>query len=92
MPFVFPQFRCLAAAAVVLAVAGCEEPPAPVPVATWPQREDWKLPPEQHLLCKDKTGLVWTVPFAKARLKAETEHRLMLIKPSDFGAFTDGGW
>ena len=43
--------------------------------------------------CKrDGTGIEWTLPFKKAREKAEKEKRLLLIKPIAFGTEKNGGW
>ena len=48
--------------------------------------------PVEHPLAKDKTGVHWMLPFAEANKKAESEKRLLLIKPVAFGTTADGGW
>ncbi len=80
------------AAISALTLAGCGESPSPTAAESWPGEADWQLPPEKHPLLKDRTGLIWTVPFRQARAEAEAKHRLLLIKPSDFGSFRDGDW
>jgi hypothetical protein len=40
----------------------------------------------------DKTGIHWSLPFATARERATTEHRLLLIKPIAFGTEKNGCW
>ena len=47
---------------------------------------------ESSCLSKDKTGMAWIHPFAKALEKAKTETRILLIKPVAFGTTPDGGW
>ena len=47
---------------------------------------------KDHPLNKDKTGIGWVIPFTKARAKAKTESRLLMIKPVAFGTSPDGGW
>ncbi len=48
--------------------------------------------PETHPLTKDKTGMAWVLPFKHALEKAQTEKRLLMIKPVAFGTTPDGGW
>ena len=52
------------------------------------------LAPEErdHPLVHDKTGIEWTFPFSKARKKAATEKRILMIKPVAFGTTHDGNW
>ncbi len=45
-----------------------------------------------HPLSKDKTGLHWVLPFAKAAETAQSKSRLLMIKPVAFGTTPDGGW
>ena len=49
-------------------------------------------PAQDNPIRKDKTGMRWALPFAKARQRSETEGRLLLIKPVAFGTSKDGGW
>ncbi len=49
-------------------------------------------PQADHPLSKDRTGIRWVLPFKEAVKKAETEARLLLIKPVAFGTTKDGGW
>ena len=45
-----------------------------------------------HPLSKDKTGLLWVLPFERAREQAKAHKRVLLIKPVAFGTTPDGGW
>ena len=47
---------------------------------------------QDHPLDKDKTGLTWILPFAKAQKVAEDGDRILLIKPVAFGTDKAGGW
>jgi len=40
----------------------------------------------------DHTGVQWALPFPKALERAQSEQRLLLIKPIAFGTDKDGGW
>jgi hypothetical protein len=48
--------------------------------------------PQVHPLAKDKTGIKWVLPFSNALKTAESEKRLLMIKPVAFGTTPDGGW
>lgn len=45
-----------------------------------------------HPLLKDKTGMKWVLPFAKALDHAKKHKRLLMIKPVAFGTEASGGW
>jgi len=46
----------------------------------------------ENPLGKDRTGMVWVLPFTKAQQAAKERGRLLLIKPVAFGTSPDGGW
>jgi hypothetical protein len=45
-----------------------------------------------HPLTKDRTGMQWVLPFAKAVQQAAETKRILMIKPVAFGTTPDGGW
>lgn len=40
----------------------------------------------------DQSGIDWALPFSAARARAESQQRLLFIKPIAFGTSADGGW
>ncbi|MAG56854.1 MAG: hypothetical protein CMJ83_11225 [Planctomycetes bacterium] len=48
--------------------------------------------PQEVPSSPDKTGMKWVLPFKAAHRMAETQGRLLVIKPIAFGTDAKGGW
>jgi hypothetical protein len=57
-----------------------------------PKTKEPGAQPKAHPLHKDKTGLLWVLPFTAAKAKAVAGTRILMIKPVAFGTSADGGW